>query len=1119
MATITYYDGTNVNFKAATGYVARYRSQFTAQNGAVWVVEIIDTDTSSSHGFSFSESTPKAFALGEDGFTFSMDGKDDRFESGPITTECTIDMIMDENDHFDLVNVIEGSDDHRFILGLYSLTVPTASTFDNDDTLYATPVWFGIISNEDMEWDPQNLHSSMRITARCGLALLNDLEYVDDNGDRFTGYQRVTKHIHNCLSKLPHWGLYGYISYGLGTPYGFGAFFSINRPAITLENTFIAKDEHTVPVGNTFNVTHNSFYNTKVASEIFYDIEHDEDFLGGDVVRVETLSCGDVLKEICSTFQLRFYQYLGGWIGDCPLAMEAEDMRQFYTYWDPSHLGSDANARHQMSLQQAATSRFRLYEAGYEYLDTLQDSFLFPVKGAKSIHKNAGSQVFVRGQNQGPGVTDSYAVLASNRSGYTGSTEVLENPTATVASEGVLTMRGDFKLLEMGYNGLPGNGGQNVDLSYVGMKPIVKMKIKVGEYYLKRSLILSSDTYNIQRTAASDLTYTPHIQSGAVEWTTVESTYDFMALIPGAEQPPATLYDEDNDVDVLGGLHIALHDNEEEFKYASGLLGAGTQHSQVTFEIDWQLPELPSVTGAHEGVEFSAELTYYERDSNTELTYGASNSTGLNDIHAARIQNFKLMSGDSEEEGDVVFHESQESSYSTVIANESLIGDSYGGSNIGDGTIQIQDGQDSSYSFSGQSWVPAWRRNEDPAVSKKYLHDVVATQNLQMRSKTLRQRNCTIFHPSVTDYAKIQYPGPSTNFDIEGNSDARKIPFPACRFEEVIPSTSDELKFLITSLTMTAKTCTFDLGLILYDVDYDMTITSDDNADDIVRGGGQGSGGSDSIGIAGGKQGIVEQIRKEAQRAIQAKNVTDFISTDSEGITSIQVSSLIDFDTGDAAAFFGGSSGGAAARSGYSNSRIVMIDENGGMEEIAPGTKGNYLVSGGTTHDPSFNALSVPIASLSGRVSSIYPNSFYYGSSSYGWNYPIWQSITFSDAKGNPYARQISDDYAHCGILCCENYSQIRVRGSIRNDSSTDNLKVMLLQGTPPDGSSSNISLTKLGEEAITISTQDRHYDVDFTTTVEANSGKLLFVGIAKTGGTTTTRYLNFTLTLYGTKK
>ena len=202
-------------------------------------------------------------------------------------------------------------------------------------------------------------------------------------------------------------------------------------------------------------------------------------------------------------------------------------------------------------------------------------------------------------------------------------------------------------------------------------------------------------------------------------------------------------------------------------------------------------------------------------------------------------------------------------------------------------------------------------------------------------------------------------------------------------------------------------------------------------------------------------------------------------------------------------------------RSSQTGNKVLLIDTSGNFTEVSDGTSNQVLTTDGSGA-LSFAGTRVYIAALSGRVSSFIVNNYYFGNSSYGWNYPIWSSITFNNAQGNPYARNIPDDYAHCGILCTHAMSSVDVTGSIRNDSSTDNLSVILIAADRPNGSSSNMVGTEVGSTDVTITTQDRH--VNFT--IDGGSvarGKLLFLGIARTAGSQATRYINFTATINGT--
>ena len=209
---------------------------------------------------------------------------------------------------------------------------------------------------------------------------------------------------------------------------------------------------------------------------------------------------------------------------------------------------------------------------------------------------------------------------------------------------------------------------------------------------------------------------------------------------------------------------------------------------------------------------------------------------------------------------------------------------------------------------------------------------------------------------------------------------------------------------------------------------------------------------------------------------------------------------------------------GSANRSSQTGDQVAAINPSGEFVEVTDGTQGQVLSTDGSGV-LSWASQLVQLASLSARVTAYTLSNYYYGNSSYGWNYPIWSGITFNNAQGNPYARQIADDYAHCAIVVTHDMSSVEVTGTIRNDSSTDDLDVLLINGTRPNGSGGNITCQVVGSTAVTVSLQDRHYNFTFTGG-QVRRGELLFLGIARTAGTANVnRYINFTATIVGLKK
>lgn len=210
--------------------------------------------------------------------------------------------------------------------------------------------------------------------------------------------------------------------------------------------------------------------------------------------------------------------------------------------------------------------------------------------------------------------------------------------------------------------------------------------------------------------------------------------------------------------------------------------------------------------------------------------------------------------------------------------------------------------------------------------------------------------------------------------------------------------------------------------------------------------------------------------------------------------------------------------------SGETVGDVIYVSDTGGFTTTKPSTRrqpvgyitkvdasdGEVFVNIGSDRE---TVLKQPLASISARVTASYLNTNYYGSTSYGFNYPIW---TLSYADSGPYGNKYADDYAHCGILVPITCSGVQVSGTIRNDSSTDNCRVRIAKGSRPNGGSdSYVDLTQLASQDITIGTQDRHYNVLMTSTTGASAGDLLFFSVARTAGTApATRYYNFSVTI-----
>ncbi|MGI9587815.1 MAG: hypothetical protein ACR2MR_06370 [Dietzia maris] len=182
------------------------------------------------------------------------------------------------------------------------------------------------------------------------------------------------------------------------------------------------------------------------------------------------------------------------------------------------------------------------------------------------------------------------------------------------------------------------------------------------------------------------------------------------------------------------------------------------------------------------------------------------------------------------------------------------------------------------------------------------------------------------------------------------------------------------------------------------------------------------------------------------------------------------------------------------------------------------GTNGQALTTDGSGN-LSFSTISgggggsssYVLASSSTRVPMYYANRYYFGSSSYGWDTDTGYSTS------SAIDSSLSDDYAHMGIVAPTAISTLKIIGTLRNDSSADDVDVYVYRGSRPNGSSSNITLTELIDVDISV-TQDRHQNVDATaTSAGISAGDLIFVAF-KRAGSNGTKYVNTSYTLHATE-
>lgn len=821
MAKLLY---TGTNFGADSGYFRRYFSEFVDARGVLFRLEILDSVFTST-GFNFSNDTPQEFDLGRDGVTISWDGSGDDLHEAVISSSLTADFLLAGTRHWIFPEVLAGSEEDRFLIALFRFEPTPNSTLSDPDGSFR-PEWFGVLSPEGTEYVSNESNEFLRISAHCGLASLNDVPYQDDNGDPYTTDDTLAGHLSRVLAKMPTAPLW---SYGSGN--GTAPLADNNSGA----DVYLLREVSYLGPGFTLNAVTNVpdaysvLTSVKAKAAAFYEIETSTDQFGGTFATKTTSTCGQVLQSIVSVLGMRIFQSEGSFWAIHWAALD--DRNPFvHAFRSPGHLTT--RSKTQIGIQ-VSDFELDLDANKFEAIRGLSTRYLFPIQRAVSVHTKGGSTILVSGNS-----THSPIGGQAPESSVYHLTHQAANAEATLSSDSASVLGGDSPVMRGEVRGLPtGQGTGAFDLDAAGMKTIIEMTIKVGDYYLKRNLTSysadSADLVNIHRTAATDLDYMDLIQDGAVVWTTTPSTYSIATpfIGQGSPEPPVVLQGTNDDIQRVGGYHLDLRDNEIEFTFTGTTFGDGTTDGRTaSFSIDWTLPGLPDNVSEHVGVEFSAVVRYYSR-TNVEITPSTIAALDALNGQAGRIAEFKLFSTNDTGEEDVVFVADVNANRAIVKVAETILGDSYTGADSV-GALRVWNFNSSAW---GSSFSDTWRTMDDTTTGK-FIHEQLAHLGLQERAKVLRKISGTFA------FDTSQRNGPN----LVASNLARKIPSFRHLFAYTIGASSKA--YAAQSLQWSVRSTAFDFEGFLVDVDRTLEPANADDTRRDVTGGGTSTTGDTPTG-------------------------------------------------------------------------------------------------------------------------------------------------------------------------------------------------------------------------------------------------------------------------------
>ena len=748
-------------------------------DGSAIRVEIIDSEAAAGT-FSQSESTVEWLDCAETSFLLEYEGGTDRRATPLVPSSCTLNLVQLTNAQGEFMDAIHANRDNRFGVALF-IFEPNASADGNGETAFADgngfwrPIWFGTIMADQGESEHLTTKRLFSITANCGLTLLNDEPFREDDGDVYTDEVSLTKTIARCLEKLPTSSLYGWNQYnGSTTPSSAGLSETYQRTSLSdkpvtpffRESVWIEeRNNHTQTIiGQEVGGMTSVLNNTLIQSMAFVDVKHGNDAMGGTVRERTATSCTEVLENIASIFGAQISLSNGSWFftnPDVHLSATPASIyhRQFVSFTKTQML---ASTNFGPVTNPTDTKALNLFDRGFDLVKGVKQSVLFPVKSVSSIHVEGGSRRLLGTRNPSslgynfPGSGDfpgDKIDAVKKVAGVDIGSVLFTNTDCIVPGEQFVTMNGRVSLTRTGVR--LGGVGYNYNLDKArGAKYKMALTVKVGNYYLKRSIIERSETAPIKNGVGSTVR-TAHFyeQDGDVEWTTDVETYDVIFPRDNSDPAAATveLTSGGNVIDFsfFGGLHTQRRDNNKaEFSSTSGPLGIGTGTITPTtgFDFAWTLPALPSGSD-HTGVivNFGFQLLDSENNvitsSDAHTFYDPDDELSVDDTFTiGRVLDFELLMGDGDNSSDVEFVAiDEDGNTSKIVASETVLGDKYDDTQA-NRALRVKNYSTDAIEHS-RRWVV-----QDDIDAGKYLHQLLAAETLQRRTK-----------PVVTRTVQIEY--------------------------------------------------------------------------------------------------------------------------------------------------------------------------------------------------------------------------------------------------------------------------------------------------------------------------------------------------------------------------
>lgn len=753
--------------------IKAFRSVFHSRPTDTYRLTIYDLagdDTASNnnalYGYDASASTdPVDIDVAFDSLVQTWDGAIDTVHTPIIGSRLEMGLHLTNDTHY-LLDLIKARKEGEIAVKLerhdgLSTDVTTDSRYDD--------IFIGCLSPEAVTYPFQNPPFELSLVFTDGLSLLRDFAYEQDDGTPWTDdatHEHFRTQIGRCLSKLPHLALYDQ---------------TVNAPFLVEQLDCYHFNQVSTILSQPYSVLDKSGCNQTV----WYDTRlHDNPFNRKQKIVTAGSTCYEVIQDIMTALGGTFMVHNGSFWAVSPFMKDDNSVTNKNRAWK-----SDYRTLTDPSYQDSAATGYatslpnRIDYTASDILLGSTRSFLNPAKSVMYTHAKGGAPYIFKEQLPVTAYGDIFAqnifypapfdidpTTPSYDSGFGGYGSIVEEEGKSfpLKNDDYTFVGGQELLIKARVVLDIGDGLGASDDAFVSAQPTIKMKIKVGDKYLKQTVAIApaSDftlvnnfgrvhiaVGNPMNPVGTDQTgWRPLEITSDVEWTdTVGDRFEFPFLIEGQNDPEIDTIEYTDGEDIKSfpvGLQCVRHGSHASrmrFRWSD----RKKEHDLI---VNMVLPPLPgSASDTYTGIEIDVESKVWRNTDGSGTMQSVDFDNALVPYDSLRFHNLRVLAGEDVDDEDILYVAASDSEkgFEHVDGGSTLLGSRLDGYYGDVGMMKsnepghITDG--SEVDGYGEYWFSEAESGRDPSSSDgRPSMEVIAHEHLAIRQELREVYNISL---------------------------------------------------------------------------------------------------------------------------------------------------------------------------------------------------------------------------------------------------------------------------------------------------------------------------------------------------------------------------------------